>query len=263
MQNKQRCDKIRAIKMGAIETNVRRLPENHENRIFESCYQSPLFVLVTTTKCPQEVLERLVSLFESDRLNWLIPLNTFTSRELLLGQLNQSSNSLPNVVFKKSRFGHSSHASLSSPPGSVANEIRSNLLLNAVVQKQIKSGELPPPDGFSSLSVHVEQPLGILVDKQNRSKYSVFLFESGFDLGEILQYTDPPMQGAVNYNPRDWRVFCAIKDVLDRIAQAALQKGLTMQDYDIHQVLYRTDENARSLELILIDSERFRIGNNQ
>jgi len=131
------------------------------------------------------------------------------------------------------------------------------------VQKQIKSGELSPPDGFNSLSVQVEKPLGILVDKQNKSKYSVFLFESGFDLGEILQYTDPPMQGAVNYNPQDWKTYCGIKDVLDRIAQGASKEGLVMQDYDIHQVLYRVNEDTKSLKLVLIDSERFRIGNKQ
>ncbi len=247
-----------------LETGtIAKLPDNPRGRIFENCYRSPSYVFVSTVNCPKMVLDRLTYLFESKGLSWLKPLRTSTSRELLLGQLDEVDYFLPDLIFKKSRFTNSSSDSVSFQPGNVANEIRSNLLLNAVVQKQVESGELSPPDGFSSLSVHVEQPLGILVDKQNKSKYSIFFFENGFDLGEILQYTDPPMQRVVNYNPRDWKIFCGIKDVLDKIAQAALQEGLTMQDYDIHQVLYRADEDTRSLRLVLIDSERFRIRNKQ
>lgn len=239
---------------------IRQLPYK-PGKIFENCYQSPSYVFVSTADCPKMVINRLIHLLDVEELSWLRPLQTSTSRELLLGQLDKAGYSLPDLIFKKSRFTYSFADSTSFQPGSVANEIRSNLLLNAVVQKQIESGELPPPDGFDSLSVRVEQPLGIFVDKRNKSKYSVFIFESGFDLGEILQYADPPMQGAVNYNPQDWKMFCGIKDVLERIAQAASREGLTMQDYDIHQVLYRTDLDTRSLKLILIDSERFRIRN--
>lgn len=250
--------------MTTIENgSIRQLPETQINRIFENCYQSQSYVLVGTTKCPQEVFERMASLLDSDGLDWLVALKTFTSRQLLLGQLGQTDKPLPSILFKKSRFKYSSADLPSFQPGSVANEIRSNLLLDAIIQKQIESGELLPPDGFSSLSVQVEQPLGILVDKKNKSKYSIFFFEHGFDLGEILQYTDPPMEGAVNYNPQDWKILCGIKDVLERIVQAASQKGLTMQDYDVHQVLYRADEDARSLKLMLIDSERFRVKNKQ
>jgi len=249
--------------MSAIENGtIRQLPDRI-GKIFESCYQSASYVFVSTDSCPKMVLDRLAYLIDSDGLSWLRPLQTSTSRELLLGQLDKVGYSLPGIIFKKSRFTSSSSEPVFFQPGSVANEIKSNLLLNAVVQKQIKSGKLSPPDGFNSLSVHVEQPLGILVDKQNKSKYSVFLFENGFDLGEILQYTDPPMEGAVNYNPRDWKIFCGIKDVLDRVAQAASQEGLIMQDYDIHQILYRADENTKSLKLVLIDSERFRIKDKQ
>ncbi|MEX2012847.1 MAG: hypothetical protein WD967_00415 [Candidatus Levyibacteriota bacterium] len=239
---------------------IRRLPDKTD-KIFEHCYLSPSYVFTPTVNCPRTVRDRLVYLFNFEGLSWLKPLQTSTSRKLFLGQLDKDNYSLPNVIFKESRFAHPPPDSASFQPGSAANEIRSNLLLGAVVQKQIKSGELFPPDGFSSLSVSVEQPLGILVDKQHKSKYSVFYFETGFDLGEILQYTDPPMQGAVNYNPQDWKTYCGIKDVLDRIAQGALERGLVMQDYDIHQVLYRADENTKSLQLVLIDSERFRTVN--
>lgn len=249
--------------MSKIENGTMRQLPDKAGKIFENCYLSPSYVFVSTDGCPKMVFDRLVHLLDAEELSWLRPLRTWTSRELLLGRLDKAGYSLPDLILKKSRFAYSSADSTSFQPGSVANEIRSNLLLNAVVQKQIESGELPPPDGFDSLSVRVEQPLGILVDKRNKSKYSVFLFESGFDLGEILQYTDPPMQGAVNYNPQDWKIFCGIKDVLDRIAQAASQEGLTMQDYDIHQVLYRAAEDTRSLKLMLIDSERFRIRNKQ
>jgi len=249
--------------MTAIENGtIRQLPDRI-GKIFENCYQSASYVFVSTDSCPKMVLDRLVYLFDSEGLSWLEPLQTSTSRELLLGQLDKFGYSLPDVIFKKSRFTNPLSNPPSFQPGNAANEIRSNLLLDAVVQRQIKSGELSPPDGFNSLSVHAEQPLGILVDKQNKSKYSIFFFEHGFDLGEILQYTDPPMQGAVSYNPRDWKIFCGIKDVLDRVAQAASQEGLIMQDYDIHQILYRADENTQSLKLVLIDSERFRIGNKQ
>lgn len=241
---------------------IRQLPDR-KGKIFENCYQSLSYVFVSTDSCPKMVLDRLVCLFDFEGLSWLMPLQISTSRELLFGRLDKVSHSLPDLIFKKSRFTNSLSDPVSFHPGSVANEIRCSLLLDAVVQKQIKSGELPPPDGFNSLSVHVEQPLGILVDKQNKSKYSIFIFEHGFDLGEILQYTDPPMEGAVNHNPRDWKIFCGIKDVLDKITQAALQEGLTMQDYDIHQVLYRADEDTKSLKLVLIDSERFRIRNEQ
>lgn len=250
-------------KMTNIENGaIRQLPDK-VGKIFESCYQSPSYVFVSTDSCPKMVFDRLAYLLDFEGLSWLRPLHTSTSRELLLGQLDKVGFSLPDLVFKRSRFANSSSDPVSFQPGSVANEIRSNLLLNAVVQKQVKSGELSPPDGFNSLSVHVEQPLGVLVDKQNKSKYSIFYFENGYDLGEILQYTDPPMQGAVNYNPRDWKIFCGIKDVLDKITQAASQEGLAMQDYDIHQILYRTDENTQSLKLVLIDSERFRIKDKQ
>lgn len=255
--------KVDCAKMNKIENGtIRQLP-NKVGKIFESCYLSQSYVFISTDGCPKMVLDRLIHLLDAEELSWLRPLQTSTSRELLLGQLDKTGYSLPDVIFKKSRFVYSSADSTSFQPGNVANEIRSNLLLNAVVQNQIESGQLPPPDGFDSLSVGVEQPLGILVDIRNKSKYSVFLFESGYDLGEILQYTDPPMQGAVNYNPQDWKMFCGIKDVLERIAQAASREGLTMQDYDIHQVLYRTNENAKSLKLLLIDSERFRIRNKQ
>lgn len=247
--------------MNKIENGtIRQLPDKM-GKIFENCYQSPSYIFVSTDGCPEVVFNRLVHLLDSEELSWLRPLQTWTSRELLLGQLDKASHSLPDIIFKKSRFTYSSADSTSFQPGSVADEVRSNLLLNAVVQKQIESGELPPPDGFDFLSVRVEQPLGILVDKRNKSKYSVFVFENGFDLGEILQYTDPPMQGAVNYNPQDWKIFCGIKDVLERIAQVASREGLIMQDYDVHQVLYRTDEQTNTLELLLIDSERFRIEN--
>lgn len=250
--------KMTAIENGTIE----QLPDRTD-KIFENCYQSRSYVFVSTDRCPKMVIDRLAHLLDSEGLSWLRPLQTSTSRELLFGQLDKVGCSLPDIIFKKSRFTNPSSDHTSLQPGSVVNEIRSNLLLEAIVRRKIESGELLPPDGFNSLSVHVEQPLGILVDKQNKTKYSIFVFEGGFDLGEILQYTDPPMQGAVDYNPRDWKIFCGIKDVLDRIVQVALQEGLTMQDYDIHQVLYRADEDARSLKLMLIDSERFRIGNKQ
>lgn len=249
--------------MSAIENGtIRQLPDRI-GKIFESCYQSPSYVFVSTDSCPKMVLDRLAYLLDFEGLSWLRPLRTSTSRELLLGQLDRLNYSLPDIIFKKSRFAGSSSHSVSFQPGSVANEIKSTLLLNAVVQKQIKSGKLSPPDGFNSLSVHVEQPLGIVVDKQTKSRYSIFSFEGGFDPGEILQYTDPPIQGAVNYNPHDWKIFCGIGNVLDEIIQAAAQEGLVMQDYDVHQVLYRADENTKSLKLLLIDSERFRIGNKQ
>lgn len=249
--------------MSAIENGtIKRLPDRID-KIFENCYQSPSYVFVSTDNCSKVVFDRLVYLMDSEGLSWLRPLHTSTSRELSTGQLDTENHILPDLIFKKSRFSNSSSDPVSFRPGSAASEIRSNLLLGAVVRRQIKLGELSPPDGFNSLSVQVEQPLGILVDKQNKSKYSIFLFKHGFDLGEILQYTDPPMEGAVNYNPQDWKIFCGIGNVLDKIIQAASQEGLTMQDYDIHQVLYRADENTRSLQLVLIDSERFRIKNNQ
>jgi len=249
--------------MSKIENGTTRQLPDKSDKMFEHCYLSPSYVFTSTVNCPTTVRDRLVYLFDFEGLSWLKPLQTSTSRELLLGQLDKFDYFLPDVIFKKSRLTNPLSNPPSFQPGSVANEIRSNLLLGAVVQKQIKSGELSPPDGFNSLSVQVEKPLGILVDKQNKSKYSVFLFESGFDLGEILQYTDPPMQGAVNYNPQDWKTYCGIKDVLDRIAQGASKEGLVMQDYDIHQVLYRVNEDTKSLKLVLIDSERFRIGNKQ
>lgn len=248
--------------MSTIENgNIKTLPDTQIPRVFEGCYQSPSYIFVSTGSCPKMVFDRLVYLLDFEGLSWLRPLRTWASRELLLGQLDKVDYFLPDLIFKKSRFTNSLSDPSSFQPGSVANEIRSNLLLNVVLQKQIKSDKLPPPAGFNSLSVHVEQPLGILVDKQNKSKYSIFAFENGFDFGEILQYTDPPMEGAVSYNPRDWKIFCGIKDVLEKIVQVASQEGLTMQDYDIHQVLYRVDEDTRSLKLILIDSERFKIEN--
>ena len=79
-----------------------------------------------------------------------------------------------------------------------------------------------------------------------------------FDLGELLQYTYPPMERAVNYNLHDWKTFCGIKNVLDIITDEASQEGLIMQDYDVHQTLYRVDQATQSLDLVLIDSERFR-----
>lgn len=238
--------------------SIRQLPDN-KGKIFESCYQSPSYIFVSTDGCPKTVFNELIRRIDVGELSWLKPLRTSTSRELFLGQLDDAGFSLPDIIFKKSRFAYLPTNSVSFQPGTASNEIRSNLLLSAVVQKQIKSEELPPPDGFESLAVRVEQPLGILVDKRNKSKYTVFEYEKGYDFGEILQYTDPPMQGAVNYKPRDWKIFCGIKDVLERIAQTASRDGLTMQDYDIHQVLYRTDEQIKSLELLLIDTERFRI----
>lgn len=247
--------------MSRIENGtIRQLP-NKADKIFEHCYLSPSYVFTSTVNCPTMVRDRLVYLFNFEGLSWLKPLQTSTSRKLFLGQLSKDSYSLPDVIFKESRFAHLFPDSTSFQPGSTANEIKSNLLLGAAVQRQIKSGELSPPDGFNSLSVSVEQPLGILVDKQHKSKYSIFLFETGFDLGEILQYTDPPMQGAVNYNPQDWKIYCDIKDVLDKIAQGASEEGLIMQDYDIHQVLYRVNRDTKSLQLVLIDSERFRTTN--
>lgn len=75
------------------------------------------------------------------------------------------------------------------------NEIKTNLSLQTVVKKLLASDELTHPNNFKYLSVSVEIPIGILVDRKERSKYSIFVFEKGFDLGEILQYTDPPIQG--------------------------------------------------------------------
>lgn len=242
--------------------NIRQLP-SRIGQIFEHCYQSPSYVFVSTDSCPKMVLDRVAYLLDFEGLSWLRLLRTSTSREIFFGQLDKMSYSLPNIILKKSRFINSSSDPVSFQPGNVSNEIRTNLLLDAIIQKQIEAGKLPPPDGFNSLSVHVEQPLGLLVDKQNKIKYSIFSFEVGFDLGELLQCTDPPIQGAINFNPRDWKIFCGIKDVLDRITQAALREGLIMQDYDVHQVLYREDEDAQSLKLVLIDSERFRIRNKQ
>lgn len=245
--------------MGKIESGIiRQLPEKND-RIFERYYHSQSFIFVSTDVCTPEIFDTLVDLFNKDGLSWLKPLQTSTSRTLFLGRLSKNNNSLPDVIFKKSRYQVFSSDSMCPQKANTANEITSNILLNAVIQKQIRSGELPPPDGFDSLSVQAERPLGILFDKQNMSKYSVYLYESGFDLGELLQYTDPPMQGAINYNQKDWKVFCGIKDVLERIAQAALTEGLTLQDYDVHQVLYKVDANTNSLKLILIDSERFRL----
>lgn len=237
---------------------ISRLPDKID-KIFESCYISSSYVFISTVKCPSTIFDRLFHRLDSEGLSWLRPLQTMTSRELFIGQLHEADYPSQNLIFKKSRFINSSSDYFSFQPGSAVNEIESNLLLETIVQRQMDSGELSSPNGFTSLSVRVEQPLGILVDKQNKSKYSIFSFENGFDLGEVLQYTDPPMQGATNYNPQDWKTFCGIKDVLDRITQAGLKVGLTMQDYDVHQVLYRVDINTQSLTLLLIDTERFKI----
>lgn len=248
--------------MNALENFVvRQLPEHKKEKIFEKYFDSPSITLVTTSYCTQEVFDKMTNLFCLSGFSWLEPLNTSTSRELFLGKLGQVSSELPDVVFKKSRFGHDNVNTSSFQPGSAANEIRTNLFLNAVVQDLTQSGELYPPDGFESLAVSIEQPLGILVDKKDKCRYSIFVFEHYFDLGEVLQYTEPPMQGAIFYNPQDWKTFCGVKDVLDRIIEAALKRGLVMQDYDVHQVLYRSRlfQDAHVLELVLIDSERFRI----
>lgn len=246
----------------SVETNTaRRLPDCQSNRVFEKFYESPSFVLVTTTNCPEEVLNKIVSSLESDGLSWLAPLKTGTSRKLFLGRLNCLDETIPDVIFKKSRHGDSPPDQSFSQPQSAVDEIKSNLLLNTILQKLVQSGGLYPPQDFDHLSVHLEKPLGILVEKQSRSKYSIFSYERGFDLGEVLQHTDPPISGAINYNLQNFKVFCGIKDVLDRITAVALREGLVMTDYNVHQVLYRADDATKSLEMMLIDSERFRRSN--
>lgn len=244
--------------MGIAEREIK--PLTTPEGVLDKLFISPDFVLVTTPQCPRTLLLAMTSLLDNERLNWLVPLSTLTSRQLFLGRLNIIDRSFTPLVFKKSRFQGQLGSLETFQPGSCINEIKTNLLLQAIVKKLFVSNELPPPNSFKSLLVSVETPIGILVDRRERSKYSIFVFEEGFDFGEILQYTDPPMQGAINYNPRDWRAFCTIKDVLEIITEATRKEGLLLQDYDIHQVLYRINENVQSLELILIDSERFRFG---
>lgn len=239
---------------------ITRLPDNPQERIFENCYQSPSFVLITTTQCPQDLFHGIANRLESDSLDWLTPIGLPTSRQLFLGRLAQSGKPLsPDIIFKKSRYEPLAYDPPSFGPGSTANEIRTNLVLSSLIERLTQTESLPPPGDFGDLSVQVEKPLGILVDKKTRAKYSMFAFKSGFDSGEVLQYTEPPIEGAVFYNPRDWRIFGGIKDVLNTIIKAASQEGLDMRDYDIHQVLYRTGSNDRSLELVLVDSERFKL----
>ena len=137
--------------MSIIEkANIKTLPDTQSPRVFERCYQSPSIVLVTTAKCSPELFDEIISHLDSKGMGWLKALNTFTSRELFIGRSNNVEHFLPDVVFKKSRFTNSSSDPVSLQPKSVVNEIKSNLLLNAVVQKQIKSGKLSPPDGFNS-----------------------------------------------------------------------------------------------------------------
>lgn len=240
--------------------SIKSLPDRN-NKVFDRYYNSASYIFVSTQNCALSTLERLVYLIDTEGLSWLKPLPTSTSRSLFVGHLDDVNKTLPDVIFKKSRF-----IGLSSDPkdmsiGDVANEVRSNRLLNAIIQKHLEMGDISPPKGFDSCSISVEKPLGILTDKAETSRYAVFLYEVGFDFGEILQYVDPPMQGAVNYNPEDWKIFCGIKDIIDKITQIAYNDGLIMPDFDVHQVLYRTDVGAHNLALMLIDSERFKIEN--
>jgi len=242
--------------MGMVESEIK--PLTTPDGVLDKLFISTDFILVATPQCSKTLFLALTNQINDESLNWLTPLSTRSSRQLFLGRLDIIDQSLSPLVFKKSRFQGQPGTLETFQPGSCINEIKTNLSLQTVVKKLLVSNELTPPDSFKSLSVSVETPIEILVDRRERSKYSIFVFEKGFDFGEILQYTDPPIQGTVNYNPSDWKTFCAIKEVLEVITKATRKESLLLQDYDIHQVLYRINENMQALELILIDSERFR-----
>lgn len=235
---------------------IRHLPEK-QGKVFEKCYNLPYFILVTTTGCPRDIEDKFVETLDSKGLSWVAPLKTGTSRELFVGSLDCY---YPNeVILKKSRFNYATANSSSFLPAPIGNEIRTNYILNFVLKRMEESGELVSGADFDSVEARVERPVGIVVDKLNKLKYSVFFFERGFDSGEVLKCVEPPIQGAYNYNPSDWKTFYEIKDILDRVNKTALSEGLIMQDYDIHQVLYRLGEGGRSIKLLLIDSERFKM----
>lgn len=238
-----------------IEGKARHLFGPQTRGILEHCYTSNNFVFVATKRCPQELLKSIISSLNSTETE-PVPLKTGTSREIFILALPHIDHP-QTVIIKKNR--HVNGISSEFNPVTVLNEIVANTALSEIVEQLIDSGEILPPRGFNSVSVRTETPLGILVDKRKKDKFTIYNFESDSESGEVLQYTDPPIQGAITYSPRKWELFCAVKDVLDYVVPAALKMGLKMTDYDIHQVLYKVNNNARSLEIILIDSERLKI----
>lgn len=148
--------------MGIEEREIK-IPTTPE-KVFDRLFMSSDFVLVTTPQCSEPLFSAMTNLLDKERLNWLVPLNSFSSRKLFLGRLDSVDQLITPLVFKKSRFQGQSTGLGNFQPGSCANEIKTNLLLQAVVKRLLACDELSPPNGFESLSVSVESPIGILVD---------------------------------------------------------------------------------------------------
>lgn len=224
--------------------------------MFPLLYRSSAFVYAATGAASAACFAAVSTLLETNALDWLVPLPTYTSRQLFIGRLNDGLTILPDLIFKQSRFHRKRPQTALQAVNSCVEEIRMSLALAALIDDLQVAGRLLVPAGFMSVTVRVETPLGVLIDRVHQSRYSVFAFEPGLDTGELLLYSDPPFHGAANYSKHQWQVYCAIMGLLDIIAAAALKRNIQLDDLDVHQVLYRAPEQEPTLDMVLIDAER-------
>ena len=88
----------------------------------------------------------------------------------------------------------------------------------------------------------------------------LFQREKGFDTGERLQYTEAPLEGTTFFNVKEWQNLLIIKNILDQIQTFVSKPGIeAVRDFDVHQVLYRANREAKTLEIVLIDFEKVKV----
>jgi hypothetical protein len=227
---------------------------NDKNSIFKERSLSEDFLFVSTFECPQDLFNNLSRKIVNQRLSWITPLNRGSSRELFVGSLQDDAEEY-KLILKKCKYSNSYGHNDSFSSNTAFNEIKTNRILHNIISNLTS---IPVPSKFSSVEIKVEKPLGIIVDMKEKTKYTVFEFERGFDTGDLLN-VHAPLEGERDYDFKTWGIFCSIKDIVDFVEGIARQNGLELNDYSTDQVLYNLETTEQKLNLILLDSERFRI----
>lgn len=225
-----------------------------ESSIFTDQYESSSLLFLPVQTYPRGIAGSLWQILQTEGLDILQRIETHTSRQIYVGRLSLIDPICPDLVFKLSRWEDDEHTEHGTQP--VPEELRMNRELDRLVKSNFYRYFKTFPSYYPHTSVRVEHAVGMLRDKQSKDEFSVYLFEHGYDQGELLQYADPPMEGAINFRPREWRIYCAVKDVLDSVSAIAADNHLILGDIDVHQTLYMENTEAGSLDVVLIDSER-------
>lgn len=237
--------------------HVPRIVESR-NPFFPQTYVSKDFLVADTN--PDSPLARAIFNKLADQgMDWLRKTDFWVvspnSRALYHGILNSGDNGeFQDIILKKSmrnRFGDEVAAA--------HEELRSNKALAQVVADLRDKGSFNGlTDAYPTTSVRVEEPIGMIIDRRTKDRYSAFIQERGYLNGEELNWIEP-FDGVHISDPRSWNMWLNLGFSMDRVRDEARRRGMQVDDWGMHQALFSTDAVRGHMDVVIVDTERVRL----